>query len=135
MSYAESANFIKWRKTHLWNKDCIPICGAEAKGTPVIVFYCKGDEYPFSVQYRGNGHYFKTLGEAEAYIKGRFGQLFMPIAASDLAIIELEDVRPGDLADRLDECESYVTKDGDWKYDRVPSDLVQDLLAYLRNRE
>jgi len=134
MSYVESANFKKWREKYLWDEKCIPICGAEAKGSPVIVFYCKGDEYPFSVQYRGNGHYFKTLGEAEAYIKGRFGQLFMPIAASDLALIEFDDDKPGTLADRLDLCCS-VTNDGEWLYDRVPSDLVQDLLAYLRNHE
>lgn len=35
-----------------------------------------------------------------------------------------------DLLERLLDCSSYVYA-GDWKYDRVPSDLVQDLLCYL----
>lgn len=133
MSYAESANFKKWQEKYMWDEKCIPIGGTDAKGSPVVVFYCKGDERPFSVQYRGNGHYFKTLGEVQAYISGRFRQKAL-IAASDLALIESEDDNPGMLADRLDVCCS-VTKDGDWIYDRVPSDLVKDLLAYLRNHE
>ena len=39
-----------------------------------------------------------------------------------------------ELADRLDACESHV-KDGDWKYDKVPADLVRDLLDHLRAEE
>ena len=39
-----------------------------------------------------------------------------------------------ELADRLDACESHV-KNGDWKYDKVPADLVRDLLDHLRAEE
>lgn len=87
MSYFDSENFKEWRKTHLWNEDCIPIGGTKANGDPVIIFYCKGDEYPFSVQYRGNGHYFKTLEKAQSYVSERFN-LLAPVSADDLMKIE-----------------------------------------------
>ena len=83
MSYVESENFKEWRKNYRWSEDCIPIGGTKAKGDPVIVFYRKGDECPFSVQYRGNGHYFKTLEQAQAYVGKRFGKM-APIDADDL---------------------------------------------------
>lgn len=83
MSYMESENFKEWRENHLWNEECIPIGGTKANGDPVIIFYSKGDETPFSVQYRGNGHYFKTLDQAQEYVGRRFNKL-APISADDL---------------------------------------------------
>lgn len=56
-------------------------------------------------------------------------------AAADLLNKEFPAQDPKTLADRLDMCGSYVTKDGDWKYDRVPVELVMDLLQYLRTEE
>ena len=40
-------------------------------------FYCPGDPYPWSVQYCGSGHYFKTLEGVVAYAYGRgwFGNM------------------------------------------------------------
>ena len=83
MSYVNSEDFKEWRKNHLWNEEYIPISGAKVNGDLVIIFYCKSDEKPFSVQYRGNGHYFKTYEGAHRYAGRRFERLF-PISADDL---------------------------------------------------
>ena len=113
----------EWLKSHRLSGGWKVVGGQIQKtGLPVILLYNKSDKTPYSVQYAGSGNYFKTRSKAEEYIYGR---------GWDWRV----DVTPGELADRLDECWSYVTKDGDWEYDRVPSDLVQDLLAYLRNHE
>lgn len=83
MSYMESENFKEWRENHMWNQDYIPIGGTKANGDPVIVFYCKNKKTPFSVQYRGNGHYFETLEQAQEYVRKRFNKL-ASISADDL---------------------------------------------------
>lgn len=88
MSYMKSESFKEWRKTHIWNEDYIPISGANVNSDPFIVFYHKGDEYPYSVQYRGNGHYFKTLGEAERYVEKRFNT-WISVSADDF--VKLDD--------------------------------------------
>lgn len=40
-------------------------------GDPAVVFYAEGDEYPWSVQFRGNGHYYKFENEAYDFILSR----------------------------------------------------------------
>lgn len=37
------------------------------KKKPIVCFYHEGNYMPYSVQYTGNGHYFKTEGEMLAY--------------------------------------------------------------------
>ena len=84
MACVNSEVFKKWCRKHAWNKDYIPISGTEVNGSPAIVFFHEGDEYPYSVQYRGNGRYFKTLDQAKEYFCNRFRCLFI-ISADDLA--------------------------------------------------
>lgn len=52
---------------------------------------------------------------------------------ADFEKMDLKSPDPTELAKRLEACDSVVTKDGDWKYDKVPSDLVQEILAFLWN--
>ena len=68
--------------------------------------------------------------------KDSFG--FETVTAAELADEPIQGFGAEDakkLADRLIDCQSCVTSDGDWKYDRVPSDLVQDILFFLRDIE
>ena len=68
--------------------------------------------------------------------KDSFG--FETVTAAELADEPIQGFCAEDakkLADRLINCPSCVTSDGDWKYDRVPSDLVQDILFFLRDIE
>lgn len=39
------------------------------------------------------------------------------------------------LHEMLRDCDSKVTKDGEWKYDKVPSNLVEDLLFFLERMD
>lgn len=63
--------FEIWKKNHSWNSEFIPLMGDFLKKKPIVCFYNEGDYMPYSVQYAGNGHYFKTEGEMYIYYKKR----------------------------------------------------------------
>ena len=66
--------FALWAKKHLHDKRFKPIYGKIQKnGLPVVCFYNKDDEcgYCWSLQYAGNGHYFKTEEEMFQYAMSR----------------------------------------------------------------
>lgn len=66
--------YLMWIKDRTERSEYIPILGkVQSNGRPVVVFYCEAapDGYCYSVQYAGNGHYFKSKAEAIAYIKSR----------------------------------------------------------------
>ena len=56
-------------------------------------------------------------------------------AAAELAMMDLSEEigkTATELRNRLEACESHVLNEtGEWKWDRVPSDLVMDLLGFL----
>lgn len=66
----------EWLKTHRLGSDAFcPVFGSFVKGYPIVMFYNKESEYPYSVQYCGTGRYFKTNDEAFQYMLEReFGQ-------------------------------------------------------------
>lgn len=61
--------FADWKEKHHWVPDFEPVDGFFYHGEPMVTFYRKDDEMPWSVQYAGNGCYFKTREEAEEYIE------------------------------------------------------------------
>lgn len=61
---------IEWRKTYNWNEDLRPIAGwIQKNGEPIVMFCRDGEPYPYSVQYAGSRHYFKTQSEALDYVR------------------------------------------------------------------
>lgn len=71
--------FHEWKKYHRWNQSYIPISGDFLQQRPIVCFFHEGDTMPYSVQYAGQGHYFKTQKEMERYYfeklsKGRGGK-------------------------------------------------------------
>ena len=75
--------FEKWKKSHKWDKRCKPIAGGFVVDKPVVLFYCSGDPFPYSVQFNGNGHYFETLEEAYEYAFDRWPWLKKEWGESD----------------------------------------------------
>ena len=81
--------------------------------------------------------YLSDMHPVEAYIDGNDRIIkdnepkLETFTAAELDEMDFESPSASELADRLEMCCSVVTKDGEWKYDRVPSDLVQDLLDFL----
>jgi hypothetical protein len=66
MAMTDSEKAIKaWTETHLYNPKFNPLFGSFHNGLPIVCFYEHGSEYPYSVQYAGNGHYFRTETEME----------------------------------------------------------------------
>ena len=62
----------EWEKNHKRGDRFTPWLGCFASGDPIIIFTeSGGTETPWSVQYRGNGHYFKTKEEACRYLISR----------------------------------------------------------------
>lgn len=63
----------EWEKDHSRydDKRFTAVDGRRVKGSPMVLFYAEGDYLPWSIQYRGNGHYYKTKEEAMAYAKER----------------------------------------------------------------
>ena len=57
---------VKWSPR--WKH--IEVVGVRARWQ-IEIGYNESDAFPYCVQYRGNGHYFKTLTEARAYCHGR----------------------------------------------------------------
>ena len=93
------------------------IISDERKMNPLCVFAESVEEQPRTEK---DSFDFETVTAAE-------------LADEPIQGLDAEDAKK--LADRLRDCQSYVTSDGDWKYDRVPSDLVQDILFFLRDIE
>lgn len=63
------AIFDEWKKNHAWNKEFELVDAFMVDGEPMVLFVNHYDnETPYSVQYRGNGHYFKREVEAWAWM-------------------------------------------------------------------
>ncbi len=57
--------FAAWLKDHQYNPDFSMADAQMVNGSPMILFFCKSNpEKPWSIQYRGNGHYYGTKKEA-----------------------------------------------------------------------
>ena len=63
----------EWEKTHRKGEDCRVIGEVKHRktGLPMALLFNGDDPYPWSVQFAGSGHYFKTRAEAEAWAKER----------------------------------------------------------------
>ena len=61
----------EWIHTHLYNEEFVPMFGCYINKLPMVAFFHPRDEMPFSVQYAGNGKYFKTRNEMMEYFEER----------------------------------------------------------------
>lgn len=80
-----NAAINEWLKEHKPGEGWEPIASGMSfvKGKPIVILQNKNDEYPYSVQYAGNGRYFKTYDEATKYVAERFNT-WVIISAADL---------------------------------------------------
>lgn len=62
---------------------------------------------------------------------GEFVTNLETFSAADLAEEEFQLPSASQLANRLEACESHVTTQGQWDYDKVPADLIKDLMDFL----
>ena len=69
MEAESTVAFQNWKLHYKSDPRFKPIHAGFIGSDPVVLFYAEGDEYPWSVQYRGNGHYFKSESEADKYIQ------------------------------------------------------------------
>lgn len=76
MTETAKSIFDKWRITHKWNSKFEPIDAFYVRDKPLVIFYEKGSEYPWSIQYCGNGVYFKSVHNVNMYIQTKYDKRY-----------------------------------------------------------
>ena len=120
----------EWLQNHKVSEGWTPVDGIYVNGDPLVLLKKENAGYKYSVQYRGNGHYFEHADEAYMYMARRCGEE----KNNDRDKSKTNNQPPTqELLNRLVAAPSHLSNDGVWLYDRVDSKLVSDLLDYLND--
>jgi hypothetical protein len=71
MTKESAVAFDVWKSSHKYDRRFEPIHAEFIGQDPIVLFFAAEDDFKWSVQYRGDGHYFESLPQAFQFIQSK----------------------------------------------------------------